>query len=58
MGFILGQLQTLGIVVLVMACAAIGTVGMLKLIKRFAPGEISLPGTISKKTGDFRDNEK
>lgn len=39
MDFILGQLQQLGMVALVMVCALGGTVGILKLIRRFTPGE-------------------
>lgn len=38
MSFILKQMQQLGMVVLVMISATGGTVGILKLIKRFAPG--------------------
>lgn len=38
MDFILGQFRQLGMVALIMLCATGGTVGILKLIKRFAPG--------------------
>lgn len=39
MDFILRQLQQLGMVAVVMVCATAGTVGLLKLIRRFTPGE-------------------
>lgn len=38
MNFILGQLKQLSTVATVMVCATGGTVGLLKLIGRFAPG--------------------
>lgn len=37
MNFVLGQLGKLGMVILIMACAIGGTVGILKLIKHFSP---------------------
>lgn len=39
MTFILEQLQRLGMVALIMVCAIVGTVGILKLIKQFTPGD-------------------
>lgn len=49
MGFVLKQLQQLGMVVLVMISAAGGTVGILKLIKRFASGAGFPEDSISQK---------
>lgn len=42
MNFMLGQLQQLAMVVIIMALAIVGTIGLLKLIKQFSPG-ISFP---------------
>ena len=39
MAFILEQLRMFGMVALVMACAAAGTVGLIKAIEKIAPGE-------------------
>lgn len=39
MAFIAEQLRQLGMVAIIMACAAGGTVGMLKLIRRFTKGK-------------------
>lgn len=49
MDFVLGQLGQLGMVVIIMACATGGTVGLLKLIKRFSPGKKISKDTVSKK---------
>jgi len=57
MDFILGQLQQLGIVALVMVCALGGTVGILKLIRRFTPGEGFPKDPISRKLEEDRDRE-
>lgn len=38
MAFILEQLRMFGMVALVMACAAAGTVGLIKAIEKIAPG--------------------
>lgn len=57
MDFILGQLQLLGTVVLVMACALVGTVGILKLIRRFAPGGALPRDPVSKKLEENQDKE-
>lgn len=57
MDFILGQLQQLGMVALVMVCALGGTVGILKLIRRFTPGEGFPKDPISRKLEEDRDQE-
>lgn len=57
MDFILGQLQQLGMVALVMVCALGGTVGILKLIRRFTPGEGFPKDPISRKLEEDRDRE-
>lgn len=57
MDFILGQLRQLGLVAVTMLCAAGGTAGILKLIKRFAPGIVSLKDPISKKLGENSKEE-
>ena len=38
MGFIFASLRQLGMVALIMVCATAGTVGLLKLIKKFFGG--------------------
>lgn len=38
MKFMIEQVQQLGVVAIVMACATGGTIGILKLIKRLSPG--------------------
>lgn len=57
MDFILGQLQQLGMVALVMVCALGGTVGILKLIRRFTPGEGFPKDPISRKLEEDRNRE-
>lgn len=57
MDFILGQLQQLGMVALVMACALGGTVGILKCIKRFLPGDGFSKDPIAGKPEENRDRE-
>lgn len=57
MVFILGQLQMFGMVVLVMACATVGTVGMLKLIRRFTPGGGFPRDPVSKRLENRQDRE-
>lgn len=37
MSFILSQLRMFGTVALVMICATVGTVGMIKIIKKILP---------------------
>ena len=54
MNFIFGQLQQIGMVALIMGCAVGGTVGILKLIKRFAPGKDFPQDPISKKLEEER----
>lgn len=39
MAFILEQLRMFGMAALVMACAAAGTVGLIKTIEKIAPGK-------------------
>lgn len=55
MDFILGQLQQLGMVALIMLCATGGTVGILKLIKRFTPDTGFPKDPITKK---LEENQK
>lgn len=57
MDFILRQLQQLGMVAVVMLCATVGTVRLLKLIKRFTPGEGFPRDPISKKLEESRKEE-
>lgn len=49
MTFILEQLRMFGMVALVMVCATVGTVAVLKIIKRFTPGDEFPKDPISKK---------
>ena len=57
--FIFGQVQQPGRVALVMACALGGTVGILKLIKRFTPGEGFPKDPLAKKLeGQQNQNRK
>lgn len=49
MNFIWGQLGQLGQVILIMACAIGGTVGILKLIKHFSPNGEFTKDPIAKK---------
>lgn len=49
MSFIWDQFQQLGMVVIIMICAVGGTVGILKLIKRFSPGKDFPKDPIAKK---------
>ena len=49
MSFLWGQLQQLGMVAIIMICAVGGTVGLLKLIKRFAPGNDFPKDPVAKK---------
>lgn len=49
MRFMIGQLQQFGMVVIIMACASGGTIGILKLIKRFLPGKDFPKDPIAKK---------
>lgn len=56
MAFILEQLQIFGMAALVMACAAVGTAGILKLIKRFTPGFPKDP--VSKKPENQQNKEE
>lgn len=57
MDFILRQLQQLGVVAMVMLCATAGTVGLLKLIKQFTPGEGFPRDPLSKKLEESRKEE-
>lgn len=57
MDFILEQLQQLGMVALIMLCAIGGTVGILRLIKRFTPGTGFPKDPISKKLEENRKRE-
>lgn len=58
MGFILGQLRQLGMVALVMACALVGTVGIIKLIKWFVPGEGFPKDPITRKLAEDSEKEE
>lgn len=49
MSFIWEQLQQFGIVAIIMICAIGGTVGILKLIKRFASGKSFPKDPVAKK---------
>lgn len=49
MKFIVEPVQQIGMVFIIMACAAGGTVGILKLIRRFSPGKEFYKDPISKK---------
>lgn len=57
MSFLVGQLQQIGMVALIMGCAVGGTVGILKLVKRFAPGKDFPQDLISKKLEEERKRE-
>lgn len=54
MSFIFEQLHQIGMIALIMGCAVGGTVGILKLIKRFAPGKDFPQDPISKKLEEER----
>lgn len=58
MAFILEQIRMFGMVALVMACATVGTVGILKLIKRFTPGDGFPKDLISKKLENQQNKEE
>lgn len=58
MSFILGQLQMFGMVALVMVCATVGTVCILKLIRRFTPGDGFPKDPISKKLENRQNREE
>lgn len=58
MTFILEQLRMFGMVALVMVCATVGTVGILKLIKRFTPGDGFSKDPISKKLENQQNKEE
>lgn len=58
MAFILEQLQMFGTVALVMVCAAVGTAGILKLIKRFTPGDGFPKDPVSKKLENQQGKEE
>ena len=49
MSFVWEQLQQLGMVAIIMICAVGGTVGILKLIKCFAPGKDFPKDPVAKK---------
>lgn len=49
MGMLLGMLQQLGTVAVIMVCAIGGTIGILKVIKKFTPGNGFPKDLISKK---------
>ena len=49
MSFVWEQLQQLGMVAIIILCAVAGTVGILKLIKRFAPGKNFPKDPVAKK---------
>lgn len=49
--FLFNQLRQLGMVAIVMACALLGTVGIIKLIKKIFPFSDSMPNL-------FDNNEK
>lgn len=58
MAFILEQLRMFGMVALVMVCAAVGTAGILKLIKQFTPGDGFPKDPISKKLENQQNEEE
>lgn len=60
MGFLVHQLGQLVMVLVVMACALFGTVGIIKLIKKFFPF-VDLPQNLfhaDEKGGDNRNSAK
>lgn len=57
MGFIFGQLRQLGMVALVMACALGGTVGIIKLIRLFTPGDGLPKDPLTRKLEEEQDRE-
>lgn len=58
MHFILEQLRLFGTAALVMVCATVGTVGLLKLIKRFAPEDSPSKDAIAQKWQDQQSKEE
>lgn len=58
MGFILEQVKTIGSVAVIMACAGGGTIGILKLIKRFSPNGELPKDPISKKLEEKEREER
>lgn len=58
MTFILEQFRMFGMVALIMVCAIVGTVGILKLIKRFTPGDGFPKDPISKKLENQQNKEE
>lgn len=49
MGFILEQAKNIGMTAIIIVCALGGTVGILKLIKRFSPGKDFPKDPVAKK---------
>lgn len=52
MSFLLQQIQQLGMVIVVMICAAGGTAGILKIIRKITPGDGFPQDPISKKLNE------
>ena len=52
MSFLLQQIQQLGMVAIIMVCAIIGTVGILKIIRKITPGNSFPQDPISKKLNE------
>lgn len=52
MGFLLQQIQQLGMVAIVMVCATGGTIGILKIIRKITPGDGFPKDPISKKLNE------
>lgn len=52
MSFLLQQIQQLGMVAIIMVCAIIGTVGILKIIRKITPGDGFPQDPISKKLNE------
>lgn len=52
MSFLLQQIQQLGMVVIIIVCAIIGTVGILKIIRKITPGDGFPKDPISKKLNE------
>lgn len=52
MGFLLQQIQQLGMVAIVMVCATGGTIGILKIIRKITPGDGFPQDPISKKLNE------
>lgn len=52
MSFLLQQIRQLGMVAIVMVCAAGGTIGILKIIRKIIPGDVFPQNPVSKKQNE------